>query len=62
MVARSLKKPTKMISTWGPRGTAGLVEEWEPRITEHQVVQRRRRVDRVVEVTKNVANPKKERT
>jgi len=32
MVASPRKKPTISLSTWGPRGTAGLVEEWESRI------------------------------
>jgi hypothetical protein len=32
MVASPRKKPTIILSTWGPRGTAGLVEEWESRI------------------------------
>ena len=32
MVATRRKKPIINLSTWGPRGTAGLVEEWEPRI------------------------------
>ena len=32
MVARPRKKSTINLSTWGPRGTAGLVEEWESRI------------------------------
>jgi hypothetical protein len=32
MVASPKKKPTISLSTWGPRGTAGLVEEWESRI------------------------------
>jgi len=32
MVASPQKKPTISLSTWGPRGTAGLVEEWESRI------------------------------
>jgi hypothetical protein len=31
MVARQRKKPIISLSTWGPRGTAGLVEEWESR-------------------------------
>jgi hypothetical protein len=31
MVASSRKKPTISLSTWGLRGTAGLVEEWESR-------------------------------
>jgi len=33
MVASPRKKPTISLSTWGPRGTAGLVEEWESRIS-----------------------------
>ena len=32
MVASPTKKSTISLSTWGPRGTAGLVEEWESRI------------------------------
>ncbi len=32
MVASLRKKSTISLSTWGPRGTAGLVEEWESRI------------------------------
>ncbi len=31
MVAGSHKKVRICLSTWGPRGTAGLVEEWESR-------------------------------
>jgi hypothetical protein len=32
MVASLRKKSTISLSTWGNRGTAGLVEEWEPRV------------------------------
>lgn len=32
MVVSSRKKTTFSISTWGHRGTAGLVEEWESRV------------------------------
>jgi hypothetical protein len=32
MIASPQKKTTISLSTWGPRGTAGLVEEWESRI------------------------------
>jgi hypothetical protein len=32
MVASPRKKSTISLSTWGSRGTAGLVEEWEPRV------------------------------
>ncbi|HBP86876.1 MAG TPA: hypothetical protein DD706_04175 [Nitrospiraceae bacterium] len=32
MVTRLRKNSTINLSTWGQRGTAGLVEEWEPRI------------------------------
>jgi hypothetical protein len=32
MVASHRKKPIISLSTWGPRGTAGLVEEWESRM------------------------------
>jgi hypothetical protein len=32
MVSNSRKKSTISLSTWGHRGTAGLVEEWESRI------------------------------
>jgi hypothetical protein len=32
MVAGLRKKTTISLSTWGHRGTAGLVEEWESRI------------------------------
>jgi hypothetical protein len=31
MVAGPHKKSKICLSTWGPRGTAGLVEEWESR-------------------------------
>lgn len=31
MIAGSSKKARICLSTWGPRGTAGLVEEWESR-------------------------------
>jgi hypothetical protein len=44
MVASHRKKPTITLSTWGPRGTAGLVEEWESRIPiweENQQTRRR---------------------
>ncbi len=32
MVTGLRKNSTINLSTWGQRGTAGLVEEWEPRI------------------------------
>jgi hypothetical protein len=32
MVVSPRKKPTISLSTWGIRGSAGLVEEWEPRV------------------------------
>ncbi len=32
MVTGLRKNSTFNLSTWGQRGTAGLVEEWEPRI------------------------------
>ncbi|GJL68948.1 MAG: hypothetical protein NPIRA06_15830 [Nitrospirales bacterium] len=32
MVTGLRKNSTINLSTWGKRGTAGLVEEWEPRI------------------------------
>ena len=32
MVASPRKKSIISLSTWGPRGTAGLVEEWESRV------------------------------
>lgn len=32
MITGLRKKSTFNLSTWGQRGTAGLVEEWEPRI------------------------------
>ena len=44
MVASPRKKASISLSTWGPRGTAGLVEEWEPRLPireEHRQPRRR---------------------
>ena len=32
MITGLRKNSTLNLSTWGQRGTAGLVEEWEPRI------------------------------
>lgn len=43
MVASSRKKSTISISTWGSRGTAGLVEEWEPRVPIPEENQKPRR-------------------
>lgn len=43
MVASSTKKTTISLSTWGPRGTAGLVEEWESRIPMPEENQQARR-------------------
>ena len=43
MEATSTKKTTISLSTWGPRGTAGLVEEWESRIPIPEESQSRRR-------------------
>jgi len=43
MVASSTKKTTISLSTWGPRGTAGLVEEWESRIPIPEENQQSRR-------------------
>ena len=43
MVARLRKKSTISLSTWGKRGTAGLVEEWEPRVPIPEKTQQTRR-------------------
>ena len=43
MVASPRKKSIISLSTWGPRGTAGLVEEWEPRIRVQEKHQQSRR-------------------
>ncbi len=43
MVTGLRKNPTINLSTWGQRGTAGLVEEWEPRIPIPEEKQQPRR-------------------
>jgi len=43
MVAPPRKKSTISLSTWGPRGTAGLVEEWESRIPVREKTRQPRR-------------------
>jgi hypothetical protein len=43
MIASPQKKPTISLSTRGPRGTAGLVEEWESRIPIQEKHQQSRR-------------------
>ena len=43
MVASLRKNSTINLSTWGQRGTAGLVEEWEPRIPIPEEKQKSRR-------------------
>ncbi|WNM60628.1 hypothetical protein [Candidatus Nitrospira neomarina] len=43
MVTGLRKNSTINLSTWGQRGTAGLVEEWEPRIPIPEEKQQTRR-------------------
>jgi len=43
MVTGLRKNSTISLSTWGQRGTAGLVEEWEPRIPIPEEKQQNRR-------------------
>ena len=43
MVTGLRKNSTISLSTWGQRGTAGLVEEWEPRIPIPEEKQQTRR-------------------
>ena len=43
MVTGLRKNSTINLSTWGQRGTAGLVEEWEPRIPIPEEKQQPRR-------------------
>lgn len=43
MVTGLRKNSTISLSTWGQRGTAGLVEEWEPRIPIPEKKQQTRR-------------------
>ncbi len=43
MVTGLRKNSTINMSTWGQRGTAGLVEEWEPRIPIPEEKQQSRR-------------------
>lgn len=43
MVARPRRKRIISLSTWGLRGTAGLVEEWESRRPDQEENQQLRR-------------------
>lgn len=58
MGARPRKKLIISLSTWGPRGTAGLVEEWEPRIPirEEKRQPRRRATVQTPKSTVSTAN------
>lgn len=47
MVASLIKKSTISLSTWGNRGTAGLVEEWEPRVPLPEKTQQLRRRSKI---------------
>ena len=60
MVASPRKKSTISLSTWGPRGTAGLVEEWESRvpIQEENRKLRRRSGVHTPKSTKSTASTK----
>jgi hypothetical protein len=62
MVARQRKKPIISLSTWGPRGTAGLVEEWEPRIPLREEKHQSRRKSSVPteQLTDSTADIKKD--
>ena len=43
MVNKAAKKTPKTLPTWWDRGPAGMVEEWETRVSQEEITRRQKR-------------------